>query len=339
VTDGRLQDLRGQLEGVLGLLLLARFRVESSSFDELLLPWYERRTFREAFGPTLQTVVCAFPLTGCEGCGLAEVCAYPRTFNPSRVGNRRLRGRLNEVPHPFVLGPPPAPFSYLRAGERATFDLTLVGEAAGWLPYFVLALEDLVRFGLGRRVNGGGVGRLALTGVQALHPTGEYEPVYDQVSGAVRAGGWARPAAEWWQTLSDGPSGHRLTVHFRTITRLGPQPDPREGPRFVTLFGCLLRRLVALAHRYAGMDISGLDLQALHGLAAGVRVVRAATRHVNWSTRPEEAATGLVGEVTYEACPETWQTLWPALALGSILHVGEDAAFGLGRYTITTDVS
>ncbi|MCS7171989.1 MAG: hypothetical protein N0A24_01010 [Armatimonadetes bacterium] len=90
-------------------------------------------------------------LPDCAGCLLRFRCAYPVLFQPFARGPSSEGGRYGRMPVPFVLR---VPFGRswrpeLGPGEPVEFEMVLVGRANLDLPYYVLALADLGRTGLG----------------------------------------------------------------------------------------------------------------------------------------------------------------------------------------------
>ena len=69
------------------------------------------------------------------------------------------------APHPFILEPAPDNQRTCEEGEDISFGLTLVGRAIDYLPYFIYALDELGRIGIGK-------GR----GKYELRYEGDFEP-------------------------------------------------------------------------------------------------------------------------------------------------------------------
>lgn len=105
--------------------------------DSLLLPAYKGATLRGGFGVAFKDAVCTVEHRTCERCLLRSQCAYPYVFEtPVPEGMTRMR-KYPSAPHPFVFLPPLEEKTRYRPGETLTFDMTLIGKGAAYLPYFI----------------------------------------------------------------------------------------------------------------------------------------------------------------------------------------------------------
>ena len=147
-------------------LALLQIRLVLRAEDPLILPTYKGATLRDGFGVAFKDAVCVGEHRACERCLLRSRCAYPYVFDtPILERTTRLR-KYPAAPHLFVFLPPPEEKTQYRAGETLTFDLTLIGKGAGYLPSFIYAFERLGRHrGLGK-----GRGRFSVEAVLWLTP-------------------------------------------------------------------------------------------------------------------------------------------------------------------------
>jgi len=318
---------------------LARFEVTFATLEPTALPWYKGSVLRAAFGRAFRKMCCSPDRGDCPTCLLRSTCAYARVFEsgpPS--GTDRFQYRA--VPRPFVIAPPLETKVVHKAGERFAFHLVLVGEAVGYLPYFVAALHEMGAAGLGHRVGASGHGTLRLEGLDAVRPGGRAEPVYRSGDNLLRGGCWAEPAPAWWGEAEPEVRSGQLTIRFLTMTRLVSDEHLQGRPEFPLLVRSLLRRVSALAQCYCGHALA-IDYRAVVAAAEQVRLARDQTRWVEWtrySARQQTAMQlgGIVGEAGYEGPPEVLLAMWPLLALGVQLHVGKQPTFGLGRYEVVS---
>jgi len=235
----------------------------------------------------------------------------------------------------YVLTPPVGASEHLAVGETFTFHLTLLGSATRYLPYFVLALPEAGRLGVGP-----GRGRFRLIDIQAEHPLAGDWPVLQAGDRVVRP-----PVQTVSHTdLSQAAEAlsARLETHtdvvIRFITPLRLIVDGRllKSPDFGVVFARLLERLDDLAIQYAGGSPRlPEDCRRLWTLANQVRLVES---HATWvdvcsgSSRSRQATwiSGLVGPARYSAPGEVWRTLLPWLLWGQVCQVGKDTAKGNG---------
>jgi len=54
------------------------------------------------------------------------------------------------APHPFVITPPLESKTSYREGETLCFELTLIGKAVDYLPYFIYTFDELGCMGIGK---------------------------------------------------------------------------------------------------------------------------------------------------------------------------------------------
>ncbi|PJB76163.1 MAG: hypothetical protein CO096_00865, partial [Armatimonadetes bacterium CG_4_9_14_3_um_filter_66_14] len=95
---------------------------------------------RGVFGKTLRGCVCVCPKLTCDACPVRAQCAYVYLVDtaPSESAGDT---RETDVPRPYAFEP---------AGTPSRFGLMLAGRAIDFFPYFVFALTEMGRHGLGR---------------------------------------------------------------------------------------------------------------------------------------------------------------------------------------------
>jgi hypothetical protein len=218
----------------------------------------------------------------------------------------------------------------------ARLTLTLIGRAIPLAPYFLAACREMGRQGVGR-----GRGRFAVERVVAEEPEGGAgRVVYDGSTEMLV------PAVPFWsgekflrRGARSGEDGatmvERVTVEFRTPTRLRKDADLVVQPEFATLATALLRRVSVLAEAHCGARMD-LDARSLLDGAGAVRAVGSELRWHDWerySARQQTrmALGGFVGRVTFVGPLDPWR---PLLKAGEALHVGKGTAFGLGKYRV-----
>lgn len=241
-------------------------------------------------------------------------------------------GRVMRV---YALAPPLPPRYSLRPGDHFCFGLTLFGEGDSFLPYFVLALNEVGRIGFGP-----GRGTFALQAIDAIDPLrGVTEPVLlpgDSVVHVPRLRvGWdSLPAGV------DTPINGELTLSFLTPLRLEEDNRLFRSPDFGVFFHRLLFRIDDLGRQLAGEERRPPgEVEGLHAMADKVRMVSC---DVQWnelasSTRRKGAGqktylSGLTGRATY--CATDWSLLLPWLLLGQGVQAGQLTSKGNGVYEV-----
>jgi CRISPR-associated endoribonuclease Cas6 len=289
------------------------------------LPPYKGSTIRGAFGHAFRRVAC--PFRACPPCILPKTCPFNYVFESPPRDDAGLFGRSSAVPHPFVLELPMDGQTVFSPGEELRFGLLLIGKAIDFLPYFVVALREMGRAGLGR-----GRGRWHLQRVVDRGP-GTPRVLYDGASGDERLLCSATIHRGIERMAVSQGDVKAVTLEFLTPTRLRYVGHLTDKPEFHVLIRNLLRRLSALAFYHCDFELE-LDHRDLIHQAEGVALRQADLRWMDWerySARQDARMTlgGFVGAVTFEGDLAPFA---PLLRLGEVVHVGKATAFGLGRY-------
>lgn len=241
----------------------------------------------------------------------------------------------------YTLAPPLLKDFALRPGETFSFHITLFSSAMRYLPYFVLALPEVGRAGVGP-----GRGRFTLKSIVAESPQGLEHHVLAEGENVVRLPAAAISHPELVQSAAViagriDPTQPRLGIHYLTPLRLVVDGRLLKSPDFGVLFARLLERLDDLAIQYAeGERRSPDELQRLWGLANRVRLVES---QAAWADIPSGSSrsgqrtwiSGLIGLAWYSAPVEIWPELLPWLLWGEIAQVGKDTAKGNGVFRIS----
>ncbi|MBI4576707.1 MAG: CRISPR system precrRNA processing endoribonuclease RAMP protein Cas6 [Planctomycetes bacterium] len=277
-------------------------------------PPFPGSMFRGALGYALKDAACVRDHRDCARCDLVEACAYPQVFEPAR--SRSAEGGPSRRPPPFVLEWESGLGARDPSGSAYPLDVLLLGRGAVWAPVVVPAMARAAAGGLGtRRVPH------RLASVTTVAADGVERP------GLVAAG----PLGARLPTI---PSGDRLTVRFITPLRLRDKGLLADRVHFEPLVRAALRRARLLASG-AGIAAPWIN-EGFLAAAAEVRAVRTDLGWFDWKRRSERqgvemALGGVVGEVVFEGPVAPYATL---LAAASVLHVGKQASFGLGRVAV-----
>ena len=302
---------------------VARYRLEFTTEQPIHLPEYAGSTLRGAFGHALKRAACVTLEPDCRACKLYRSCPYPAIFETPPPLDYARRKMAN-VPHPFIVEPPPWGEREHAGGSALNFDVVLVGPALAQLPLVLMAWRQALARGLGPQQ---GTARLQRVFVQ-----GDGEPV---LADAVAAGR-VRPHAQMLQLPPPESAPASITLAFETPLRM-----QRNGRALVIaeltphgLLMALLRRVATLVELQLGGTLD-VDFAALNARAASIRGEhqfewRDWTRH---SSRQQQHMV-LGGAVGRWALHGDLAPFWPLLYLGQWLHVGKNASFGLGRYRI-----
>jgi hypothetical protein len=309
----------------------AHYRFDIEAFEPLHLPRYKGGTLRGGFGYAFKKMVCVQKdWRACTPCRLGNTCPYGYIFETTVPPDSQVLRTLREVPIPFVIEPPLEERTSYRPGERLSFHVVLVGRAINYLPYFILAFQELGRSGIGKPR-----GKYALQRITAVHPwKGTRQLVYDGVE--VRMGERElRVTPADVTTRAAALPTRQLTLRFLTPTRIKYRGQYVRQPEFHVVVRGLLRRISSLAYFHCG-HLWETDFRGIIAAAEAVEAPSAAVEWVKWkrySGRQKQHMDlgGFVGEVTYQGDLGLFR---PLLALGELVHVGKATVFGNGKFEV-----
>ena len=316
------------IQPVLKSVRWATFRFRLAPTEGLFLPEYKGSAFRGGFGHVFRKVAC--PLRCQDRCQLPATCIYAYVFETPPPPGSHVLTKIPTAPHPFVIEPSLETRRVYEPGEELTFQLVLVGRAIDYLPYFIYTFDELGRVGLGR-----GRGRYQLVSVESVGPRGEAALLYDGSKKLLQSTFEVMGADDLTKLGGTVPPNGLVTLQFLTPTRIKSDGHLTDEAEFPILFRSLHWRIALLAYFHCGGAWEE-GPKALLKQAEGVAIEASALRWQDWerySNRQKTRMTlgGFVGKVTYRGDLEPF---WPYLLLGTHLHVGKGATFGLGRCRI-----
>lgn len=300
--------------------------------ESTFLPNYLGSTLRGAFGAALKTSVCGNLTRECASCRIATKCLYVKTFEPHcLISNAASQGL--EVPPAYVLEPPNKVFSHMGEGESLSFSLLLFGEVNQYLPFFINAVELMGRRGIGRRAsgeNGGGI--FVLDKVEQEQGENIFVPDTGQLLHP--------PILRHIEIVphSSVPP-MSLTVELLTPLRLKFNNKFQDELPFHLLVRAALRRISSVFSVYAD-NTPDFDYKQLIAGASQVQAGASQLRWLDWerySNRQKRRMLlgGMIGTASYIEVPGVYQ---PILEVASLLHLGKQSTFGLGKLRLTWTV-
>jgi hypothetical protein len=298
---------------------VSRLRLSARALDSLRLADYAGSQLRGAFGAAYRQLACLTRQKTCTDCPISVTCPYHRVFESAPPPAGHPLQRFNQVPHPYLIEPPPWGARTVHQGETFDFHMVLVGQARHLLPLILAAWQRALAHGLGKSA---GTAELI-----AVHDTSDEQCVYAGPGHRTRA-------------LVDNvvipPTQSHATLEILTPLRLQNNSCPL-GPDRLTprpLLTALSRRLALLAEFHTDVRWQP-DFVAL-AQEAGTVTGEAQLHWRDWtrySSRQQQEMSlgGVVGTWNLYNLPPT---LWPALWLGQWLHAGKNTTFGLGQYRL-----
>ncbi|GIV96841.1 MAG: hypothetical protein KatS3mg057_1498 [Herpetosiphonaceae bacterium] len=316
-------------------------RVTATATGPLELRQHTGASLRGALYNTLWGRFCTMPeQRSCPACPLHTVCPVASLMEPLRPHSPDGAN----IPRPFAIRPPTSPNRTFGPGEQFTFGITMIGASIQLFPYLALALNDMGRYGVGRRVaeNDWERGRFVIEQIAAVNLlTGEIQVV--QVAGSTLIHlpnlpiSWADAEAQA-QTLPQD----RIRLRFLTPLRLIQRDAARQKSVLVTrpLLDVLVQRLAErhdrLAREYGGIPLGRERTAALTARAAEIRLLVDATHWEDVSSFSGRKGRrtpigGLIGEALYAG---DLRELLPLLLWGSVIQAGKDTTKGNGVYEV-----
>ncbi|MFY9111646.1 MAG: CRISPR system precrRNA processing endoribonuclease RAMP protein Cas6 [Desulfomonilia bacterium] len=301
--------------------------------DDALLPVYKGSTFRGVLGHALKKVVCALRRQTCRDCLLRQSCVYAVVFEGVHDdGPAPEKRRLAAPPNAYVIEPPLEKKVEYKAGESLDFSLLLFGRATDFLPYFIYAVEQIGKSGIGKRLNGkaGGFELKAVSYGKTVLYSAEARKV-EHIQAARRDISLAD------STEDEGDVVRKLKISLLTPLRLKYQSRLEPQLPFHVLIRAALRRVSSLM-AYHGDGEPELDYKDLVRRAMRVATSESSIRWYDWkrySNRQEQEMFlgGMVGDITYAEVPSEYL---PILRFCEEVHLGKQTAFGLGKFRIDT---
>lgn len=291
--------------------------------EEIILNRFVGTTIRGGLGYSFKKVVCIFKdKTKCSDCVLSDNCSYSILFE-SRLQNSSATLKASDIPRPYIIDiTNNRKKTVYNKNEYLPLQLTLIGNAIKYLPYFFLSLQTLGQTGFGyQRKN------FTIESIFQKYP--EEKELYNTEDNFL-----TRPDIGVLTEYRNEPS-NEITVKFITPTRIKHNGKLISVIEFHHLIRSLVHRITFLAEHWCDTKLED-DWKDLIKKAESITIEKCETRWVElerYSTRQKTAMKlgGIVGEITYKGNIENF---YPLLALGSYLHTGKNTTFGLGKYEI-----
>ena len=307
---------------------LSQYRLILTALEHIFMPRYAGSTLRGGFGHAFRKLVCTMGSTDCRDCALNRVCPYSYIFETAPPEDAtQLRG-YSAVPRPFVIDPLETHGSY-RPGKSLEFLLTLMGCAIDYLPYFLVSFRELGNMGIGR-----GRGRFQLTQVVAESGADKGESVYSWETEIVTNLDNAVSYQDIHQEITNWPAD-KLKVRFLTPARITYEGQLTDELPFHVLVQRLMGRISALSYFHCSESLQ-MDFKDFIAAAAQVETVESDLHWHDWTRYSQRQDSkmklgGLLGSIAYTGELEPFL---PFIALGQYVHVGKNATFGLGKYSV-----
>ena len=299
---------------------IARYRFDFDVQSPIRLPEYAGSMLRGAFGNALRRTACMTRETDCKACPLYRSCSYPAIFETPAPETHALQ-KFSQIPNPYIIEPPPWGEHVYQVGERLSFTLVLIGRAIEQLPLITFAWQRAFKQEVGR-------GTAVLHDVHHLGPSSK-NSVFDTTRNLIIA-------HDAQLHLPAEVPGDTFILNFHTPLRLQENGHALSPDRLTArdLLMALARRTSLLMELHTGQS-AGLNFAELASLAPHVPFTHELTWRdwTRFSSRQQQSMQlgGATGRWTLRDVPLSFHSL---LQVGQWLHIGKNATFGLGGYSI-----
>ncbi len=254
--------------------------------------------------------------------------SLPVLFDPPLAADPVARKRYQRPGPSFSILPHEFLARDYRPGERMVLPICFWGQGVQHLGVFAAVLHALGNLGLLA-----GQGRFRLVAMQSEDAAGQKRVI------------WQSPAplqnlaptlidARWWLE-QEWSAAELLALQFLTPARLLSRGRPLFRADFGAIFPFILRRVSSLAYAHCGVELFDQPGELI-AAAARVPSPRNRLRWRDWQRHEgggrQQDLGGISGSMVLEG--RALESLRWILALGSLLNVGKNAAYGAGHYRL-----
>ncbi len=300
---------------------VASLEIIYKTIEQLTLSHFQGSIIRGAFGYAFRKIICPIRDKQCVECILKTKCVYAYIFETPRPEDAQIMRKYETVPRPFIFEPPVKNKQEYQQGEKFTFALTLIGKAIDYLPYFIYALDEMGKNGLGR--NRGKLELLSVKQGKQIIYDGEHKKIKGQIKIKELAINKPRKPV------------NAIRIKFLTPFRIVYEGKVAQSLDFHILIRSLLRRIGLLSYFHSD-EPYGIDFTNLISKAEKVRTLHSDLRlqdQFRFSTRQHRRipSAGMIGEITYQG---DLTDFIPYLKIGEMVHLGKGTVFGMGKYKL-----
>lgn len=289
--------------------------------ENTVLPEYLGSTLRGAMGNELKRVCCLKDLSyDCMECEYKHKCHYTYFFLNIHCNNTNTQIKHNTNPNPFVIEPPLNRKRSYREGDLLEFDLLLVGENTQYLPYFVVAAENMAKKGLG-------VKRSSFI-LKGIYNSNTNKPIY--VDGKLESN---NIKINTWTFAELRKDFQELKIKLVTPFRCINNGKIVSNMDFKLFMRNVFRRLSVLSSFYCG-DTWNIDYSTYLRSAEKIKIQNISLEWKDWerySSRQKSKIKmgGMMGQISFKG---HLSDFLPFIDIASILHIGKGCTMGLGKF-------
>ncbi len=298
----------------------SKVKVSLECMEEATLPNYLGSTLRGVLGIELKRCICTKELDAlCQNCEDKYSCAYTFFFN--RIEQNVDTKNMQTLPNSFIIEPISNNKLLFHKGDSLEFNIIFIGVNIGYIPLFIHALEKIAENGLGAQRKSFRLEHIEdCTTHKKVYSEGAFNPSNIEVMRCVENIGLK--------------SADEIRISFETPFRFKSQGKITDGLNFELFMRNIFRRASALSRLYCNREWE-LDYKAFLEEARNITVKKADLHWHDWerfsSTHKSKIKLGgIIGDIVFGG---DLTKFLPYIYIGSIVHIGKNCTFGLGKYT------
>ncbi len=306
-------------------MLYAKYLVSGRFESDAILPKIKGSTFRGIFGIALRNISCVLKSQKCNSCILNSNCLYAKFFERANITSQY---NTYNYPYsnPFVIEFPLSKETKFPSGSSFNFNLIILGEDNKNLNYFIFALEQMGKIGIGKKING-------KRGKYFL----EYIKYNDFLVYSYQNEKINIPKNIQDISLKDlFPSNkiqcNKIKINIITPLRVKYHNRLASSLPFHLLIRAILRRAGSL-FSWHGKEVPNFDYKNLITEAQKISIIEENIKWFEWrrySNRQKQSMLigGIIGSIIYEG---NIGGFIPLIDFASKVHIGKQTTFGLGQ--------
>ena len=283
-----------------------------------------------ALGFTVKQRTCIAKDEKCSTCRLQNDCMYPRLFESRTPEDTERMRKYPRIPPGLRLTVEPWHSPVLKPKAKFNIGLTLLGRTIDDIGLLLLALEDMLQQGIGRKSLDGDRGTAEIVSISQL----EAEPILWRELNFTRSLPIKSPH---WSEIPSLKSDN-FKMEFTTPARIVSKGHVTSKPTFKDIFSTTLRRVSNIAYFYCGLELDA-DFKGLVKIAESVEFTSTFRRseQTRYSARQKKRMEfdGILGRINLLECPEE---LLPWLEIGAKLGIGKNTSMGMGNYIVSENI-
>lgn len=302
-----------------------KLKIECICEEEAILPSYSGSALRGALGSELKKISCRKNYdSDCLKCEYKSTCCYTFFFVNMQGSGKDMPYANKTNPSPFIIEPPCVAKRKYTAGERLRFNLLLIGRSTGYLPYFIVSVENMLQKGLG-------TGRYSFR-LKDIRDFYTNKVIF--IDGKLNN---ENIKTNTWSMKTDNKSASMKEIGIRFITpfRYVFKGKVNSSLDFTVFVKNVLRRLSILSSIYCGYKLN-IDYSSLLDEARRVEVAESKLRWYDWQrySGKQDAKIkmgGFIGDILFKG---DITPFFQFIEIGSIIHIGKGCTMGMGKYEV-----